>query len=91
MYYEESVPCITEGIEYYRTLRDYSLGFPYLSLRIQGDPNNKVLGPKFYDGSGIWALKPCYSGPWTLRLFQASTYSLETTGPAESEARHHES
>ena len=31
------------------------------------DPNNKVSGPKYYDTIGIWALKPHYLGPWTLR------------------------
>ena len=32
------------------------------------DPNNRVLGPKYYNINGIWALKPCYLGPWTLRV-----------------------
>ena len=31
------------------------------------DPNNRVLGPKYYNSNGIWALKPCYLGPWALR------------------------
>ena len=37
---------------------------------IQGskDPNNGVLGPKYYNINGIWALKPYYLGPWTLRV-----------------------
>ena len=26
-----------------------------------------VLGPKYYNLNGIWALKPYYLGPWTLR------------------------
>ena len=30
------------------------------------DPNNGVLGPKYYDIDGIWALKRYYWGPWTL-------------------------
>ena len=29
--------------------------------------NDRVLGPKYYNINGIWALKPCYLGPWTLR------------------------
>ena len=32
------------------------------------DPNNRVLGPKHHSYYSIWALKPCYSGPWTLRV-----------------------
>ena len=32
------------------------------------DPNNRVLGPKYYNIIGIWALKPYYLGPWTLRV-----------------------
>ena len=31
------------------------------------DPNNRVSGPKYYNMNGIWALKPYYLGPWTLR------------------------
>ena len=31
------------------------------------DPNNRVLEPKYYNMNGIWALKPYYLGPWTLR------------------------
>ena len=31
------------------------------------DPNNRVLGPKYYNINSIWALKPYYLGPWTLR------------------------
>ena len=31
------------------------------------DPNNRVLGTKYYNIDGIWALKQCYLGPWTLR------------------------
>ena len=31
------------------------------------DPNNRVLGPKYYRIHGIWTLKPSYLGPWTLR------------------------
>ena len=31
------------------------------------DPSDGVLGRKYYNVNGIWALKPCYLGPWTLR------------------------
>ena len=27
----------------------------------------RALGPKYYNIVGIWALKPYYLGPWTLR------------------------
>ena len=30
-------------------------------------PNNRVLRPKCHNLNGIWALKPYYLGPWTLR------------------------
>ena len=29
------------------------------------DPENRVLGPKYSNIIDIWALKPCYLGPWT--------------------------
>ena len=32
------------------------------------DPNNGVLGPKYYNIHGVWALKPYYLGPWPLRV-----------------------
>ena len=32
------------------------------------DPNNRVVGPKYYNIHGIWAPKPYDSGPWTLRV-----------------------
>ena len=32
------------------------------------DPNNRVLGPKYCNINGIWALKHYYLGPWTLRV-----------------------
>ena len=38
-------------------------GIPYGSK----DPNNRVLGPKYYIINSIWDLKPFYLGPWTLR------------------------
>ena len=50
-------------------LRDYGLAGESRSTRLpQGskDPNIRVLGPKYYNMNGIWALKPHYSGPWTL-------------------------
>ena len=31
------------------------------------DPNTRVLGPKNNQYYGLWALKPHYFGPWTLR------------------------
>ena len=31
------------------------------------DPDKRVLGPKYYNINGIWALNPYYLGPWTLR------------------------
>ena len=36
------------------------------------DPNNRVLGPKYYDINGIWALKPSYLGPWTVWVSEKS-------------------
>ena len=32
------------------------------------DPNDRALGPKYYDINGILALKPYYLGPCTLRV-----------------------
>ena len=32
------------------------------------DPNTRVLGPKYHHKNGIWALKPYYLSPWTLRV-----------------------
>ena len=31
------------------------------------DRDNRVLGPKCYNLNSIWALKPSYLDPWTLR------------------------
>ena len=45
---------------------DNSLTYPHYPSGSK-DPNNRVVGPKYYDINGIWALKPCYLGPWTLR------------------------
>ena len=44
-----------------------------LSLRVQ-DPNSKVLGPKYYTTCGIWALKPHYLGPRTLRAWECLVF-----------------
>ena len=46
------------------------------------DPYNRVSGPKYYNINGIWALKPHYLGPWTLRAIvrakpgQPSTFGV---------------
>ena len=46
---------------------------PYLRSRVArfgSNPRaqkNRVLGPKCYNIIGVWALKPYYLGPWTLR------------------------
>ena len=44
------------------------------SLRVQG--HDRVLGPKYYNISGIWALRPglrpYYLGPWALRVYMSS-------------------
>ena len=39
------------------------------------DPNIRVLGPKYYNINGIWALIPYYLGPWTLRVTLLETPS----------------
>ena len=36
--------------------------------KVSKDPNNRASGPKYFTIYGIWALKPCYLGPWTLRV-----------------------
>ena len=41
----------------------------FLSLRGSKDPNKRVLGPKYYNINGIWALKPYYFSPWTLKVY----------------------
>ena len=38
--------------------------------------NNRALGPKYYNINGIWALKPHYLGPWTLRVQHGSFLSV---------------
>ena len=32
------------------------------------DPNNRVLGPKYHECYSLWALKPYFFFPWTLRI-----------------------
>ena len=44
-----------------------SHGFPLENPLGSKDPNNRVLGPKYYSMNGMRALKPSYLGPWTLR------------------------
>ena len=34
------------------------------------DPKNRALGPKYHKYYSIWALKPYYLSPWTLRIKQ---------------------
>ena len=46
------------------------------SPRGSKDPNNRVLGPKYYSYSGIWALKPYYLSPWTHREFWVWGYYI---------------
>ena len=41
------------------------------------DPNNRVLGPKYHNINGIWALKPYYLGPWTLRDSSLKVWGLK--------------
>ena len=44
------------------------------------DPNNRVLGSKYLTVNGIWALKPHYLGPWTLRKGYIRTRGLGLPG-----------
>ena len=34
-------------------------------VHVNGHPNNRVLGPKYYNINGILDLKPYYLGPWS--------------------------
>ena len=45
--------------------------------------NQQVLGPKYYNMNGIWALKPTYLGPGTLRegCHSSRNPSTEATQP----------
>ena len=49
--------------------QDHVFGWSYWPHIPKGskDPNNRVSGPKYYSVHGIWALKPHYLGPRTLR------------------------
>ena len=40
------------------------------------DPNNRALEPKYHSYSSIWAPKPCYLGPWTLRGIHLYIYII---------------
>ena len=44
------------------------------------DPNNGVSGPKYYNINGIWALKPSYLGPWTLRALRSEVFGYKLVG-----------
>ena len=48
-------------------------------MRVEGskDPNNMVLGSKYYNINDIWALKPCCSGPWTVRVSELKTAKIQ--------------
>ena len=43
---------------------------------------NQVLGPKYYNIHGIWALKPFYLGPWTLRVAEGHEIRGGGGGPS---------
>ena len=53
------------------------------------DPNNRVLGPKYYIISGIWALKPYYLGPWTLRGSKNTSDNNNNTSNKSENHRNH--
>ena len=42
------------------------------------DPHNRVLGPNIINTNDIWALKPNYLGPATLRVMQQLGNQMET-------------
>ena len=48
------------------------------------DPNNEALGPKDYNINGIWALKPYYLKPWTLRVRKYENLRLPAHGKPSS-------
>ena len=58
---------------------------PYASSGSK-DPNNRVLGPKFYNLNGIWALKPYYLGALQLIVHDYSSKfgqcMFSSVGPA---------
>ena len=41
------------------------------------DPNDRVLGPNYYNNNGSWALKPDYLGPWTLRFLGPANHERD--------------
>ena len=55
-------------------------GFPRQFLCVNPIPKGPrtqimgVLGPKYHNINGIWALNPYYLGPWTLRVYLKSTH-----------------
>ena len=55
-----------EGASRFTVAFQFFLGLGIEALRVK-DPNNRVSGPNYYNLTGIWALKPYYLGPWTLR------------------------
>ena len=67
----------------------WSIAFQLQSYNPSGfkDPNNRVLGPKYYNIYGAWALKPYYLGPWTLRehITLSGPSTASTTAWCESE------
>ena len=49
-------------------------------------PRTQIMGfwgPKYYDNNAIWALKPYYLGPWTLRGRYASISCLAESSPLQ--------
>ena len=56
----------------------------YEDIELSGSkcPNTtlRVQGPKYYDITGTWALKPYYLGPWTLRARVLGTKNLSDHG-----------
>ena len=40
---------------------------PSLGSQVSKGPKNRVFGPKYYNINSIWALKPYYLAPWSLR------------------------
>ena len=77
-YFWAKIPRVRQKSDWYRKarvgLRHFSPGLSsshvlHQQKKIKGfkDPNNRVVGPTYYNISGIWALKPSYLGPWNLR------------------------
>ena len=42
----------------------------FIGFRVKGskDPNKRVVELKYCTMNGVWALKPYYLSPWTLRV-----------------------